>query len=151
MKLISKITFISFLAIILLVSTQSIALAEGNNGIGSTAPKTGLLSCNGLDCDFCDMIQTADNVFRFAIELSFLLIFGIIVWSGLTIMTSGGDEAKFNNGRKRLTIALTGLLIVLLAWTLIHQGLAIIAGQGLFQGNFADWTWNEIPCEIPTE
>lgn len=106
-----------------------------------------LVTCQA-NCTVCDFIQTIDNLLQFLTEISFVLAVGIIIYGAFNIMISGGNSSKYEAGKSSVTIALTGMVIVLLAWVFIHQLLFILAGNSLFQGNFSDWTWNEIPCEV---
>lgn len=54
------------------------------------------------------------------IVLGFLgiIVLGLILFSGFQWMTSGGDEKKIGDAKKRLTNALIGLIIILAAWSL---------------------------------
>ena len=111
------------------------------------AQEDGLVSCN-INCNVCDLIQTGDNILRFLVEISFILVVAAIVWGALIIMTSGGNKNQFEKGKKTLLTALTGLLIVLVAWVFIHTILRVLAGDNLYQGSFQNWVWSEIPCHI---
>lgn len=48
-----------------------------------------------------------------------ILTFGFLVWGGLQWIMSGGDKAKYEEARNKITAALIGLAIVALAWLLI--------------------------------
>ena len=107
----------------------------------------GLVSCQS-NCTVCDLIKTGDNILRFLIDISFILVVVAIVWGGILIMTSGGNKSQFEKGKKAIWTSLTGLVIILVAWVFVHSLLSVLAGRNLYQGNFRDWVWNEIPCEI---
>jgi hypothetical protein len=47
-----------------------------------------------------------------------LIVLALIVFSGFQWMTSGGDEKKIGDAKKRLTNAIIGLIIILAAWSL---------------------------------
>lgn len=132
----------------LFVSLPLIAAADEVNTLEEKLDR-GLVTCQD-NCTFCDLLATGDNIIKFAVQISFILVVGFIVWGALNIMTAGGNESRFKDGRKKITIALSGLLIVLVSWVFIHQLLFVLAGNRLFQGSFADWAWNEIPCEVNT-
>jgi len=106
-----------------------------------------LVSCQN-NCTVCDFLQTIDNLLRFLTEISFVLAVAVIVYGAFNIMTAGGNSAKYEAGKSSVTISLTGIVIVLISWVFIHQLLFILAGNRLFQGNFSNWIWNEIPCEV---
>ena len=107
----------------------------------------GLVSCNE-NCTVCDLIKTGDNVLRFLMEISFILVVAFIAYGAILIMTSGGNKGQFEKGKKAIWTSLTGLVIILVAWVFVHSLLSVLAGRNLYQGNFRDWVWNEIPCEI---
>jgi amino acid transporter len=54
-----------------------------------------------------------------AIIVAAILTFAFLVWGGIQWITSGGDKAKYEEARNRITAALIGLAIVALAWLLI--------------------------------
>ena len=54
-----------------------------------------------------------------AIIIAAILTFAFLVWGGLQWIMSGGDKAKYEEARNRITAALIGLAIVALAWLLI--------------------------------
>lgn len=59
-----------------------------------------------------------------AIVISGLITFVYLVWGGLQWLTSGGDKAKYEEARGRITAAIIGLAIVAAAYavmTLIAQ------------------------------
>lgn len=43
----------------------------------------------------------------------------LIIVSGLTLVSSGGNSEAVTNSRKRITNAIIGIVIVVLAWTII--------------------------------
>ena len=44
---------------------------------------------------------------------------GALVWGGLTLIMSGGDEAKVKKGRTILTSAVIGILLIFLSYAII--------------------------------
>jgi amino acid transporter len=55
-----------------------------------------------------------------AIIIAALLTFVFLLWGGIQWITSGGDKAKYEEARNRITAALIGLAIVVLAWLVIR-------------------------------
>ncbi len=47
-----------------------------------------------------------------------IIVLGLVLFSGFQWMTSGGDEKKVGDAKKRLTNAIIGLIIILAAWSL---------------------------------
>ena len=54
-----------------------------------------------------------------AIIIAALMTFAFLVWGGIQWIASGGDKAKYEEARNRITAALIGLAIVVLAWLII--------------------------------
>jgi len=62
-----------------------------------------------------DIISTAIAImFLFA----GLIFFFMLVWGGISWVTSGGDKGKTEAARNRITAALIGLVIVFSAWAI---------------------------------
>jgi hypothetical protein len=66
--------------------------------------------------EFSPLIQ---GVIRIAFVVAIILTFLFLLWGGLQWIMSGGDKAKYEEARNRITAALIGLVIVALAWLLI--------------------------------
>lgn len=54
-----------------------------------------------------------------ALIVAAILTFAFLVWGGIQWIASGGDKAKYEEARSRITAALIGLAITALAWLLI--------------------------------
>lgn len=109
------------------------------------AAETGLVPCNGLQCNFCHLLTLAENVIDFGLYyIAVPLVVIFTIYGGFVILTAGDKPEKVSDGRKIITSAVIGLLIALLAWLLIDTILQVIAGNNL-TGNW----WNpgaEIRC-----
>ena len=64
-----------------------------------------------------NIINVAANVIALAAGIAAVIM---IIISGLTFVTSGGNQEATATARRRLVAAVVGLLIVALAWTLIR-------------------------------
>ncbi len=60
------------------------------------------------------------NFITLMIVLAVISVVIVIVWSGTQWIRSGGDKSKLQAARSRLTWAVVGLLIVLLAFFIIN-------------------------------
>jgi len=54
------------------------------------------------------------------IVIAGLMTFLYLVWGGIEWLTSGGDKAKYEAARDRITAALIGLAIVSAAWAIMQ-------------------------------
>jgi len=61
------------------------------------------------------LIAAAINII---IVIAGIIVFVMLVWGGISYMTSGGDKTKTEEARNRITYALIGLAIVAAAWAL---------------------------------
>ena len=52
--------------------------------------------------------------------LAAIVFFFILVWGGISWITSGGDKANTEAARNRITAALVGLVIVFAAWAILQ-------------------------------
>ena len=96
-------------------------------------------------CTVCDFFVLAKNIVDFLTEAVAMPIAVIILlYGGLTLLTSGGSEDKIRKGKSALWQAVWGLVIVFAAWLIIDTIIKWLGagGQGVIQG----WgPWNEIP------
>ncbi len=107
-----------------------------------------LVQCADINnCTFCDLLQTVKNVLDLAESLAFIFVVFYVVYGGFQIMVSGVSAKWYEQGKKVITNAIIGLLIILISWVFVDQLIRTIVGASLFQGNFVSWTWNIIPCE----
>ena len=57
-----------------------------------------------------------------------LAVIGFVV-AGIIMITSGGDPAKFNQGKSAMIAIAVGLIIVYLAWAIVELFIEIIGGE----------------------
>ena len=105
----------------------------------------GLVPCDGWDCTSDNLIGMIGSIFdliAFQIVPA-LAVIGFVV-AGIIMITSGGDPAKFNQGKSAMIAIAVGLIIVYLAWAIVELFIDIIGGE--------DWTMeffkeDELPSE----
>lgn len=71
-------------------------------------------------CGLLEFVAALKAVFNFLLKLALPLAGVFIVWGGVTIMTAGGSESRYSNGKSILTYAVIGLVIVLAAWLFVY-------------------------------
>lgn len=59
------------------------------------------------------------SVIGVALLIAGVLVFAMLVWGGIQWIMSGGDKAKTEEARNRITAALVGLAIVAAAWAVM--------------------------------
>ena len=121
------------------------------------APREGLLA--GLscikkgDCDICDFIALGINFVRLLLGIAGGLALLFFIIGGMIFLTSRGNPEKIEKGKRMLTGTLIGLIIMLMAWTVINVALGIIfrppgiEGEGFkFRGKLLTENWAKV-CE----
>lgn len=68
-----------------------------------------------------------NNVIDWAVGLAGLVAVLFIIFSGIKFLTSGGDPKQVEGAKKTMTYAIAGLIIILLAFTLIKL-ISVITG-----------------------
>ncbi len=66
--------------------------------------------------EFSPLIQ---GIIKIAFIVAVVLAFIFLLWGGIQWILSGGDKAKYEEARNRITAAIIGLVIVALAWLII--------------------------------
>lgn len=54
-----------------------------------------------------------------AFGIAGILVFAMLIWGGVSWVTSGGDKEKTESARNRITAALVGLAIIAASWAII--------------------------------
>ncbi|MFC1653705.1 hypothetical protein ACFL1M_02560 [Patescibacteria group bacterium] len=54
-----------------------------------------------------------------ALLIAGILVFAMLLWGGIQWIMSGGDKAKTEEARNRITAALVGLAVVAAAWAVM--------------------------------
>ena len=109
-KTLTKITAVP--ALLLLSATQTFA-AEGSFISGS------LSVLRVGDGGISSIGRLISSIFNVAIIVAAIFVFFMLILGGYGWLTAGGDKAKVEEARTRITNALIGLAIVASAWALI--------------------------------
>jgi len=107
-----------FLLVILLLPSSSYAVVC--NGV-----ENNLNLCYPVLGDF--NINTVKNIgevigflYAFLVVISGVLAFGMLVWAGITWLTSAGNPSKISDARDRIRNTFLGLLLVLASFLLLQ-------------------------------
>jgi hypothetical protein len=110
-----------------------------------------LVPCDGTDCSFCDLVVLGSRIINWFFGLVFVL-FGVITFvAGFNLMTSGGNQTKLDDAKKKLSNAIIGLIIVFSAWLIVDTLMkAIVPGGNVGDAVNVDGLgmWNTIECGI---
>ncbi len=124
------------------------ATDSGDGGTigGPTSPGGGLVPCGGTDCDLNDLYQLIINIIQFMIEIAGILAVLFFLYGGFVILTSGGSSERMQTGKRAVTAAAVGLVIVLASIIIIHTFFTLFVrpasegGCDSILGNGGFWT-----------
>ncbi len=111
--------------------------------ITSFASAQGLVQCGNPGqpaCNLCSFLELAKNLINFAIQITFAFAGLFITWGAFVIMTAGGSAARVEEGKKMMTTAVIGLVIMLTSWLILGTVIQIITGSP------SKLPWTEIKC-----
>ena len=60
------------------------------------------------------------RVINLSVELAFITLTVMLVWSGIKFLTSGGDPKALQSAAQSMTWALLGILFLALAWLTLN-------------------------------
>ena len=99
------------------VSTAVSLLAMSLTPAFAADPGIGLERPPGFQIE--DIGKLITSVIGVALIIAGILVFAMLVWGGVQWIMSGGDKAKTEEARNRITAALVGLAIVASAWAIM--------------------------------
>lgn len=118
-------------AIILLLLSINLASAQGLVQCGNPGQPA---------CNLCSFLELVKILINFAIQITFAFAGLFITWGAFVIMTAGGSEERVKDGRKMVTTAVIGLVIMLSAWLILGTVIQILTGSP------SKLPWTEIKC-----
>ena len=109
----------------------------------------GIVPCDGVDCQACHIALLGQRIINWLITTMTFVIAIVFVFGGFQMVTSGGDSSAVSSARQKMTNAIVGLLIMLLAWLLVDTVLKLLVNEQKLNG--VGQPWSEIQCvEQPT-
>ncbi|PJE73603.1 MAG: hypothetical protein COV02_01705 [Candidatus Terrybacteria bacterium CG10_big_fil_rev_8_21_14_0_10_41_10] len=91
---------------------------------------TGLIPCEGVDCDVCDIFTLIDNIKDFLVfTIASPLAAIMLAYGGILLITSGGNEKNKTKGAKTITAAIIGIFLVFAAWLIVNTVLGALANK----------------------
>lgn len=108
----------------------------------------GLVPCGGPGegmCTLCDFFRLGQNIINFLLtDVALPLTTVMIAVGGVMLAISGGSPKRQELGKKILTSAVIGLIVVLASWLILNTVINLLAGGEKPTG--FPWPWNEIQC-----
>ncbi len=91
---------------------------------------SGLIPCDGAECDLNSFLQLANNVMAFFFRTLLLPIFVVMVmYLGYTYLTANGNPAQHGKVASMAKHMVLGLLLMLCAWVIVRGVLSMIGYQ----------------------
>ena len=95
-------------------------------------------------CTICDGLNAVKNGMDYLGELGLAVAVLVITYGAILIMVGGAMPDKVNQGRKAITGAVVGVVLMLTSWLIINQVFFLIV-----ENSVTGRPWNQIDC--PTE
>ena len=94
-------------------------------------------------CTFCHIFELANNIIVYLMTCLTPIISGVmLIIGGFYFMIAGVDPGKMEQGKKIITAAIVGLIVIFVSWVLLNTFLTSIG--------IAEWTglgsWWEFKC-----
>jgi len=87
-------------------------------------------NCSGAGCNWANLQEMIVNIINFAVKAIVPPLAGLLlVWGGIILLTSGGNEERVGQGKKIMTSVIVGLVIVYTSWLLINTLLRVLTNQ----------------------
>jgi hypothetical protein len=119
----SKIIILSLMALMIFVSNTSIVQAQfTGHGCAELVcnPAPGLFSTSfckdDAKCEFADILSSVIQLF---LGLCGLIALGYIILGGYELITAQGNDKSVESGKKTLTNAIIGLVIIILSYVIV--------------------------------
>ncbi len=107
-----------------------------------------LVPCDGVDvpCQACHFIQLGQRIITWLVEIVTFIVALVFVVGGFQMVTSGGDSSAVSSAREKMTNAIIGFIILLLAWLIIDTVLKMLVDENKLSS--LGRPWNEVACVV---
>ncbi len=92
--------------------------------INAASSFAALVNCGGNGqnpCNYSDFVKMVQGLVTFALtDVVTPVAVIVIIWGGIEMAISAGDEGKFKSGKKKITAAAIGIVLTFGAWLLVN-------------------------------
>lgn len=99
------------------------------------------------NCSLCDVLKFFGTIAQWILATVGGLALFFFVLGGFDLLTSGGKQEAVEKGKKKITGALIGLLIVLGAYFIINAVLGLAIGTPETPAGKKAYSWQNISCK----
>lgn len=110
------------------------------------AAQNGFVTCAGLDCQFCHLVSTGQNVLNWLVLIMAVVAGLLFAYAGLTLVTSAGNRTAQEKARNIFNNVIIGYLIVLAGWLLIDTTFKMLVNQDMLADGAEIGPWNRVVC-----
>lgn len=82
-------------------------------------PQGNFSTCNGPDCDYCDVTAMIEKVIRWLVLVLTIIGALLFVYAGFIYTSSRGDVGRTKKGKDMLVSVIVGFIVLLSAWMII--------------------------------
>jgi len=86
------------------------------------------ITCNGLDCTLCSLLQTVSGVFRWLLGISAVIAVLVLVISGLIYILNSGSKRNFFLAKRSVVYSVYGFIFALIAFVAVHTSIWLVGG-----------------------
>ncbi len=109
----------------------SVVLTVAILAVPELAAAQGLVTCSGIDCNWCSFVQMVNGIVRWLVAIAVLIAVLILAYAGFRMVVSAGDVSAVQEAKKFMLNTVIGLIIILAAWTLVDTLIKALAGGDL--------------------
>jgi hypothetical protein len=106
------------------------------------AAAQGLVPCDGLSCNLCDLGILMQKIINFLIALTIPIAAVLFAYAGVLYTTAGGSPERINRAHRIFRNVLIGFLIAISAWLVVQTLLSVVFDKDFWIGG----NWNELRC-----
>lgn len=88
--------------------------------------QNGLVTCTGLDCNFCYFADMVEKVLNFITTLLIIISVIFLAVTGVQIAASGGNENAKQILKERLSNIVIGFVLVLASWVIVDTLIKVL-------------------------
>ena len=131
--LLALLPLLLFVAAPALVHAQAQVVQQGLGGVGS---QIGASGGTGLFSPTDSLVTIIGKIIKILLGVAGAIAVLFVVIGGFLYMTSAGNEEQAQKGRKDITNALIGIIIIILSYIIVSVIVNLVSGVGFFGGLF---------------
>lgn len=102
------------------------------------------VTCGGLDCNVCSILETTSLIFRWLLGISAVLAALILIIGGFVYLLSAGKKNRIREAKVFINYTVSGFIFALIAFIAIHTTIWVVGGV-------SKGSWWKFECVINTE